>query len=101
MFVHIVADRQDKISGLRALLGLQYCVTSALLAGENYVAKECDAAIIAADLRIADNIAALKELSAQFKGAPRRIFVIDQKARLFAAQACALGATQVLLNPLN
>jgi putative nucleotidyltransferase with HDIG domain len=101
MFVHIVADRQDRISGLRALLGLRYCVTSALLDGENDVAKECDAAIIAADLRIADNIVALKELSAQFKGAPRRIFVIDQKARLFAAQACALGATHVLFNPVN
>jgi putative nucleotidyltransferase with HDIG domain len=100
MFVHIVADHQNKISELRSLLGSQYRITSALLNGESSAPKECDAIIIAADLRNADNIAALKELSATFKSARRKIFVVDQRARLVAAQAYALGATHVLYNPV-
>ena len=100
MFVHIVADRQNKISELRSLFGPQHRITSALLDGESSVPKQCDAMITAADLRNAENIAALKELSALFKGARRKIYVIDHKARLGAAQAYALGATHVLFNPV-
>ena len=33
--------------------------------------------------------------------ARKRIFLIDQKARLFVVQAYALGATQVLVNPVS
>jgi putative nucleotidyltransferase with HDIG domain len=101
MFVHIVADNENKIPELRSLLGSQHRVTSALLNDENNASNECDAAMIAADLRISENIAALKEVSAKFKGARPRVFVIDQKARLFAAQAYALGATHVFFNPVN
>jgi hypothetical protein len=100
MLVHIVADQQSKISELRSLLGSQHRMTSALLDGD-VTATECDVAITAADLRVADNIAALKEISAQFRGTRRRVFVIDRKARLLAAQAYALGATHVLFSPLN
>jgi len=100
MLVHIVADHQSKISELRSLLGSQHRTTSALLDGD-LTAKQCDVAITAADLRIADNIAALKEISAKLTGARRRIFVIDRKARLLAAQAYALGATHVLFSPLD
>src|SRR6266581_6925691 len=101
MLVHIVADDQNKISELRSLLGSQDRITSALLNDESGVPKECDAMIFAVDLRNADNIAALKEVSATFNNTPRKIFVIDQKVRLFAAQAYALGATHVLFKPLH
>ncbi|MDB5608674.1 MAG: hypothetical protein JWP25_5574 [Bradyrhizobium sp.] len=101
MFVHIVADNENKIPELRSLLGSRHHVTSALLNDENNASNECDAAMIAADLRISENIAALKEVFAKFKGARPRVFVIDQKARLFAAQAYALGATHVFFNPVN
>ena len=94
MLVHIVADDQNKISELRSLLGSQDRITSVLLNDESGVPKECDATIVAVDLRNADNIAALKEVSATFNNTPRKIFVIDQKVRLFAAQAYALGATR-------
>jgi putative nucleotidyltransferase with HDIG domain len=100
MRVHVVADQQSKISELRSLLGSQHRMTSALLDGD-VTAAECDVAITAADLRVADNIATLKEISAKFRGARRRIFVIDRKARLLAARAYALGATHVLFSPLN
>ena len=75
MFVHLVADHQDKISELRQLFGLQYCVTSSLLDSGNGIPQPCDATIIAADLRTDDNIAALKALSAKQKVARRRVFV--------------------------
>jgi putative nucleotidyltransferase with HDIG domain len=101
MFVHIVADHTDKISGLRRLFGLQHCVTSSLLNSSNDIPQPCDATIIAADLRSEDNIAALKALSAKTRIARRRIFVIDQKARLLAAQAYALGATHAFFSPVS
>ena len=101
MLVHIVADDQDKISELRSLLESQDRITSALLDDASSVPKQCEAMVIAVDLRSADNIAALKEVSAAFNSTPRRIFVIEQKLRLFAAQAYALGATHTLFKPLH
>ncbi len=101
MFVHIVADHQDKISELRQLFGLQYCVTSSLLNSGNRVPQPCAATIVAANLRPEDNIAALKALSSETKMARRRIFVIDKKARLLEARAYALGATHVFFSPVN
>jgi putative nucleotidyltransferase with HDIG domain len=101
MFVHIVADHQDKISELRQLFGLQHCVTASLLNSGDVIPQPCDATIMAADLRTEDNIAALKALSAKTKVTRRRVFVIDRKARLLAAQAYALGATHAFFSPVN
>ena len=101
MFVHIVADHQDKISNLRSMFGLQHCVTSSLLNSGNSIPQPCDATIIAADLRTEDNIAALKALSAKPATARRRVFVIDRKARLLEARAYALGATHAFFDPVN
>jgi putative nucleotidyltransferase with HDIG domain len=101
MFVHIVADHQDKISELRQLFGLRHCVTSSLLNSGNDIPQPCDATVIAADLRTEDNIAALKALSAKPKQARRRVFVINQKARLLEARAYALGATHAFFSPVN
>jgi putative nucleotidyltransferase with HDIG domain len=101
MLVQIIADHPGRIPYLRSLLGTQYRVGSALLNDENFIPEECYATITTVDLRIAGNIAALKQISPKFKSAHRRIYVIDQKARLFAAQAYALGATHVLFNPVD
>jgi hypothetical protein len=100
MFVHIVAEHLSKISELQALLGAQFRVSSALLDGESSIPGECDAIVIAADLRRANNVAMLRGMSEAFKRAQRRVFVVDQKARLCAAQAYALNATHVLFNPV-
>ena len=78
-----------------------HVVTSSLLPNENNVPQGCDAAIVSVDFRNADNITALKEVAERFKNAKRKIFLLDQKARLFAAQAYALGATQVFFNPVS
>ena len=68
MLVHIVADQQNKIlRSCARCLDRSTLSVLALLNGENNVLKECDAFRIAADLRNADNILALKEMSASFK----------------------------------
>jgi hypothetical protein len=74
MFVHIVADHQDKISELRQLFGLQYCVTFSLLNSGNRIPQPCDAMIIAADLPTEDNIAALMGIIGENKKLPREGF---------------------------
>ena len=100
MLVHIIAEHPRKLSELQALLGAQYRVSSALLDGNSSMPGECDAIIIAADLRRANNVAILRGTSEAFKRAHRRVFIVDQKARLCAAQAYALNATHVLFNPV-
>ena len=100
MLVHIVADNQNKLSELRALFGSQDRITSALLKDESRGPKQCDAMIVAVDLRNAENIVALKEVLAAFNNTARKIFVVDQKVQLCAAQAYALGATHVLFRPV-
>jgi putative nucleotidyltransferase with HDIG domain len=100
MFVHIIAEHPGKLSELQTLLGAPYRVSSALLGGDSRMPNECDAIIIAADLRHSNNVAILRGASEDFKRAHRRIFIVDQKARLCAAQAYALNATHVLFNPV-
>jgi putative nucleotidyltransferase with HDIG domain len=72
-----------------------------LLDSGNNAPERCDATIFAADLRTEDNIAALKELSTKTKISRQRIFILDQKARLLAARAYALGATHTFFSPVN
>ena len=81
MLVHIVADRQEKVAKLRPLLGPTFRVSSALLAAQTSIPAECGAIVVAADLSLPDNIAALKESAERFNGIRRRVFIIDQKAR--------------------
>jgi putative nucleotidyltransferase with HDIG domain len=99
--VHIIADGLNKLADLRAKLGPQFRVTCALLEDRNQADEDFDAVIIAADLRIVANIAPLKEASPAFRDARKRIFLIDQRARLPVAQAYALGATRVLFHPVT
>jgi putative nucleotidyltransferase with HDIG domain len=101
MSVHVIADSADKLSVLHAMLQGQHAVTSELLSRTNDRCGEVDAAVVSADLRSVENIAALKELSANIAHIRKRIFLIDQKERLFTAQAFALGATRVLISPVK
>lgn len=101
MPVHVVADTLSKLSELRATLGQQYTVTSELLGGASSRLSESDAVVVTADLRVVENIAALKEMFGKATHIRKRIFLIDQKGRLFTVQAYALGATCVLVNPVN
>jgi hypothetical protein len=101
MSVHVIADTADKLWTLRAMLEGQHAVTSQLLGGTSNRCSECDAVVVTADLRVVENIAALKETFGKLTHVRKRIFLIDQKARLFTVQAHALGATRVLINPVS
>ena len=101
MPIHVVADTVARLSGLRAMIEQHYAVTSGLLSEENTQSAGFDAVVITADLRAGDNIAALKEMFGKLSHVRKRIFVVDYKARLFTVQAYALGATHVLINPVN
>src|SRR3981189_3144742 len=101
MTVHVVADTVTKLSTLRAMLARQHAVTSELLGGASNGCSWSDCVVVTADLRVVENIAALKEVFGKLSHVRKRIFLIDQKARLFTVQAYALGATRVLINPVN
>jgi putative nucleotidyltransferase with HDIG domain len=101
MPVHIVADTAAKLTTLRAILARWHAVTCELLGGASVGDCGSDAVVIATDLRIVENIAALREKLGNLGHVRKRIFLIDQRARLFTVQAYALGATSVFVNPIN
>lgn len=101
MPVHIIADTAQKLATLRAMLDGHHAVTSELLSGTNSGCNGSDAVVVTADLRIVENITALKEVFGKLGDVRNRIFLIDQKERLFTVQAYALGATRVLINPIK
>jgi putative nucleotidyltransferase with HDIG domain len=101
MPIHVVADSVSKLSNLRAKLEPNYAVTSELIGGAKERSSDTDAIVVTADLSVLENIAALREMIGRLAHARKRIFLIDQKARLFTVQAYALGATRVLVNPVN
>lgn len=101
MTVHVVADTVSKLSTLRTTLERQHAVTSGLLGGPSIQCSDTDAVVVAADLRIVENIVTLKQMFGKLAHVRKRIFLVDQKARLFTIQAYALGATRVLINPVT
>jgi putative nucleotidyltransferase with HDIG domain len=72
-----------------------------MLGAASIRAKNLDAVVVAADLRIVENITVLKTISNKLTRIPKRIFLIDQRTRLATVQAYALGATDALINPVN
>src|SRR3954469_12816918 len=101
MRVHVVSDSITGLSAVRALLEPHYAVASELLGEAELRGDDIHAIIVDADLRVVDNISALRKLSGKLNRIPKRVFLIDQKARLSIAQAYALGATAVLINPVQ
>ena len=95
--VHVIADTRAKLSAASSLLNARFPVTSELI-GAACVRGNIDAVVVAADLRIVENITALKALTDKLKHIPKRIFLIDQRTRLAVMQAYALGATDALVN---
>ena len=99
--VHVVADTRNKLSAACTMLERRCTVTSELLGTANIRGKNIDAIVVAADLRVVENISAVKAVSGKLTSAPKRVFLIDQRTRLAIVQAYALGATHVLTNPVN
>jgi len=101
MPVHVVADDPAKLISVRKMLEPRFPVTSELLGGAGVQRGEVTALIIRADLRTLENIHALKKIIRALSKVRKRIFLVDATAHLHVSQAYALGATRVLLGPLN
>ena len=101
MTVHLVADTANKLSAMRAMLEKRHAVTSELLNGATIRCEASDAVVAMADLRVVENITLLKEAFGKLSHVSKRIFLIDQNARLLTVQAYALGATRVFVNTVD
>src|SRR5215475_3214786 len=101
MPVHVVADSSAKLAGVRAVLEKKFAVTSELLGGISPQRSSVSALVVKADLRTVESICTLKKLFASLGHVRKRIFLIDDTAHLSVSQAYALGATTVLVGPLN
>ena len=101
LHVHIVADTSVKLAGVRTALERKYGVTAELLGGTSVRRSEYYALVVNVDLRVVENIAALKKTLGSFSRVRKRIFLLDQTVHLCIAQAYALGATFLLTGPVN
>src|SRR5258707_8698016 len=96
MPVHVVADTAAKLTGICAMLDRKYEVTSELLTRAKIGRRKCRAVVVKADLRVVENIEALRTTLGSLAHVQKRIFLLDQTVNLGIAQAYALGATLVL-----
>jgi putative nucleotidyltransferase with HDIG domain len=101
MRIQILGDSTARLSSVRSVLEQQFTVTSELLDSADIRDEDVAAVIVTADLRFVDNIASLKRISGKLNRIRKRVFLIDQRNRLSAVQAYALGATHVLINPIT
>jgi putative nucleotidyltransferase with HDIG domain len=101
MCIHVIGDSIAGLSAIRAMLEQKYTITSELLGSPGIRGDDIDAVVVSADLRLAENISALKTVSDELSGVRKRVFLLERKARLSVVQAYALGATHVLTQPVN
>jgi putative nucleotidyltransferase with HDIG domain len=101
MSVYVLADTHAGLSSLRAMLEPQHPVAGDLLGAASIRGHDVAAVVVNADLRVVDNITALKAMSGTFARIPKRIFVLSERSRLAVVQAYALGATHALLDPVK
>jgi putative nucleotidyltransferase with HDIG domain len=101
MRILVAGDDVSQLSTVRAMLAQQCTVTLELLASMELRENEVDAVVVAADLRLVENISALKRVAEQLGRIRKRVFLIDRKNRLSVIQAHALGATHVLSNRVS
>jgi putative nucleotidyltransferase with HDIG domain len=101
MRIQILGDSTARLSSVRSVLEPRFTVTSELLDSADIRDEDVAAVVVTADLRFVDNIASLKRISGKLNRIRKRVFLIDQRNRLSAVQAYALGATHVLINPVT
>ena len=101
MFVHVVGDTRARLSAVCGMLEQTCAITSELLGGASIRSDNIDALVVTTDLRVLENISAVKAVSGKINRIPKRVFLINQSTRLAVVQAYALGATHVLTNPVS
>ncbi|WP_128925388.1 HD-GYP domain-containing protein [Bradyrhizobium guangxiense] len=100
-FVHVLADRSEKLAGVCAMLEERFAVAGERLDAEAKLSQVPSAIVIRADLRDIDNIAAIKKRAGKLAKAKKRIFLLEHSSHVGISQAYALGATLVLPGPVN
>ena len=100
MHVHILTDSHSKLIELHPMFDEYDAVTTAVL-GDGNESEDCDAIVVAANLRSSQNIRSLRACLSQMESVRKRVFIVDQKTHLIDAQAYALGATRIVQAPAN
>jgi putative nucleotidyltransferase with HDIG domain len=101
MFVHVLADSSDKLSGVCSILDRQFTVAGERLDADAKLPHAPQAVVVRADLRAVENIVALKKRAARLAKAEKRVFLVEQPSHVSVSQAYALGATLVLPGMIN
>lgn len=101
MSILIAGDDIIKLLALRDMLGSRIVSQIKMLGDHAISDNNPGAIIIVADLRNVECVTALRQLLAKLNREHRRIFIVEQRERLSTAQAYALGASQVLMNPVT
>ncbi|MEH2506456.1 HD-GYP domain-containing protein (c-di-GMP phosphodiesterase class II) [Bradyrhizobium sp. AZCC 1578] len=101
MFVHVLADDAAKLSHLCGILDRRFRVAAERLDVDAKLSQESHAVVVRADLRVVENIAALKKRSARMAKVPKRIFLVEEPSHVCISQAYALGATLALTGTIN
>ena len=101
MFVHVLADSSDKLSGVCSILERQFTVAGERLDADAKLPHAPQAVVVRADLRAVGNIVALKKRAARLSKAEKRVFLVEHPSHVAVSQAYALGATLVLPGMIN
>ncbi|MEH2539299.1 MULTISPECIES: HD-GYP domain-containing protein [unclassified Bradyrhizobium] len=101
MLVHVLADDAAKLSHLCGILDRRFRVAAERLDVDAKLSQESHAVVVRADLRVVENIAALKKRSARMAKVPKRIFLVEEPSHVCISQAYALGATLALTGTIN
>ena len=101
MFVHVLADDAAKLSDLCCILDRRVRVAAERLDVDAKLSEVPHAVVVRVDLRVVENIAALKKRSARMAKVPKRIFLVEEPSHVCISQAYALGATLALPGTIN
>lgn len=95
-YVHVLADRSDKLSGVCEILEEKFAVAGERLDAAANLSGAPYAVVIRAELRDVQNIAAIKKRARGLAKATKRIFLLEHASHVGVSQAYALGATLVI-----
>lgn len=101
MLVHVLADNAAKLSDLCRVLDRRFRIAAERLDVDAKLSQVPHAVVVRADLRLVENIAALKRRSARLTKIPKRIFLVEEPSHVCISQAYALGATLALPGTVN
>lgn len=101
MLVHVLADNAAKLSDLCRVLDRRFRIAAERLDVDAKLSHVPHAVVVCADLRLVENISALKKRSARLTNIPKRIFLVEEPSHVCISQAYALGATLALPGNVN